>query len=512
MRHSPELIRSLMHVVRLAVNHFRSQGNRHHGDMRPNPSTHRAYPFNTTNDPFQPQVRPINDLPVHCDSDTEHNLPGNHWHSRTQYSRENPVRLQANSITESHMARDTSTLCEGISIKDTSTQKGLDSLPTSQAVSVPHHPVGSSNQPFSASQPYQPFSASQPYQPFSASQPYQPFSAAQPYQPFSAAQPYQPFSASQPYQPFSASQPYQPFSAAQPYQPFSASQPYQPFWAPFCAAQPYQPFSAAQPYQPFSASQPYQPFSASQPYQPFSASQPYQPFSASQPYQPSSAACQPVSAHYSSQDVTSIIKKYEQELAHFRALNISLSQQLEAARSLHPTDINVQLRSEVETICNTKSPLSIRVKSIEDIRAISPQQTTDYLKREAPTLYSLISTLTSPQYDRETDRCSSIATILLSAIANHRNRRANGYHMRGVREHLRASRYHMREVREHLRASRHHMREVREHLRASRYHMREVREHLRASRYHMREVREHLRASRYHMRGVREHLRLSESV
>ncbi|KAI8517630.1 hypothetical protein Bbelb_036470 [Branchiostoma belcheri] len=42
MRHSPELIRSLMHVVRLAVNHFRSQGNRHHGDMRPNPSTHRG--------------------------------------------------------------------------------------------------------------------------------------------------------------------------------------------------------------------------------------------------------------------------------------------------------------------------------------------------------------------------------------------------------------------------------------------------------------------------------------
>ncbi|KAI8501201.1 Partner and localizer of BRCA2 [Branchiostoma belcheri] len=88
MRHSPELIRSLMHVVRLAVNHFRSQGNRHHGDMRPNPSIHRAqittirnqwakcttktlpisaYPFNTTNDPFHPQVRPINDLPVHCE-------------------------------------------------------------------------------------------------------------------------------------------------------------------------------------------------------------------------------------------------------------------------------------------------------------------------------------------------------------------------------------------------------------------------------------------------------------
>ncbi|KAI8496408.1 hypothetical protein Bbelb_257070 [Branchiostoma belcheri] len=88
MRHSPELIRSLMHVVRLAVNHFRSQGNSHHGDMRPHPSTHRAqittirnqwakcttktlpisaYPFNTTNDPFHPQVRPINDLPVHCD-------------------------------------------------------------------------------------------------------------------------------------------------------------------------------------------------------------------------------------------------------------------------------------------------------------------------------------------------------------------------------------------------------------------------------------------------------------
>ncbi|KAI8490407.1 hypothetical protein Bbelb_316750 [Branchiostoma belcheri] len=145
MRHSPELIRRLMHVVRLAVNHFGSQGNRHHGDMRRNPSTHRgkdggrvqgtspaeeyigppgrpnsplarlprssnldrrakgscrptnefgtqgrlipvqftstkkqwakcttktlpisAYPFNTTNDPFHPQVRPINDLPVHC--------------------------------------------------------------------------------------------------------------------------------------------------------------------------------------------------------------------------------------------------------------------------------------------------------------------------------------------------------------------------------------------------------------------------------------------------------------
>ncbi|KAI8519319.1 hypothetical protein Bbelb_025760 [Branchiostoma belcheri] len=119
MRHSPELIRSLMHVVRLAVNHFRSQGNRHHGDMRPNPSTHRAYPFNTTNDPFHPQVRPINDLPVHCvaagsDTHAAYLLPHtrtctnthwtqdseSEWHSFSSSLREDVVASETHSGRE----------------------------------------------------------------------------------------------------------------------------------------------------------------------------------------------------------------------------------------------------------------------------------------------------------------------------------------------------------------------------------------------------------------------------
>ncbi|KAI8493162.1 hypothetical protein Bbelb_291660 [Branchiostoma belcheri] len=132
-------------------------------------------------------------------------------------------------------------------------------------------------------------------------------------------------------------------------------------------------------------------------YSPFSLlHQPvYMPHQVSMLHQPS---------QYTAQDVNSIIHKYEQELAHIRTLNTSLFQRLEAARSLHPTNINVQLRSEVETICSSHSPLSIRVRTIEDIRSISTQQTTDYLEQNAPTLYNIIANLTSPQYDRETER------------------------------------------------------------------------------------------------------------
>ncbi|KAI8516342.1 hypothetical protein Bbelb_049230 [Branchiostoma belcheri] len=104
----------------------------------------------------------------------------------------------------------------------------------------------------------------------------------------------------------------------------------------------------------------------------------------------------------------------------------SYFKQLEAARSLHPTNINVQLRSEVETICSSHSPLSIRVRTIEDIRSISTQQTTDYQEQNAPTLYNIIANLTSPQYDRETERSASISTVLLSTIENHGSRRSNG--------------------------------------------------------------------------------------
>ncbi|KAI8484042.1 hypothetical protein Bbelb_381600 [Branchiostoma belcheri] len=141
-------------------------------------------------------------------------------------------------------------------------------------------------------------------------------------------------------------------------------------------------------------------------YSPFSLlHQPvYMPHQVSMLHQPS---------QYTAQDVNSIIHKYEQELAHIRTLNTSLSQQLEAARSLHPTNINVQLRSEVETICSSHSPLSIR-------------QTTDYQEQNAPTLYNIIANLTSPQYDRETERSASISTVLLSTIENHGSRRSNG--------------------------------------------------------------------------------------
>ncbi|XP_078700684.1 uncharacterized protein LOC144927237 [Branchiostoma floridae x Branchiostoma belcheri] len=154
-------------------------------------------------------------------------------------------------------------------------------------------------------------------------------------------------------------------------------------------------------------------------YSPFSLlHQPvYMPHQVSMLHQPS---------QYTAQDVNSIIHKYEQELAHIRTLNTSLSQQLEAARSLHPTNINVQLRSEVETICSSHSPLSIRVRTIEDIRSISTQQTTDYQEQNAPTLYNIIANLTSPQYDRETERSASISTVLLSTIENHGRRRSNG--------------------------------------------------------------------------------------
>ncbi|KAI8516335.1 hypothetical protein Bbelb_049160 [Branchiostoma belcheri] len=39
------------------------------------------------------------------------------------------------------------------------------------------------------------------------------------------------------------------------------------------------------------------------------------------------------------------------------------------------------------------SPLSIRVRTIEDIRSISTQQTTDYLEQNTPTLYNIIANL-----------------------------------------------------------------------------------------------------------------------
>ncbi|KAI8516371.1 hypothetical protein Bbelb_049520 [Branchiostoma belcheri] len=93
------------------------------------------------------------------------------------------------------------------------------------------------------------------------------------------------------------------------------------------------------------------------------------PHQVSMLHQPSSSSYQP--AQYTAQDVNSIIHKYEQELAHIRTLDTSLSQQLEAARSPRPTNINVQLRSEVETICSSHSPLSIRVRTIKDIRSIT---------------------------------------------------------------------------------------------------------------------------------------------
>ncbi|CAH1242320.1 Hypp6575 [Branchiostoma lanceolatum] len=107
------------------------------------------------------------------------------------------------------------------------------------------------------------------------------------------------------------------------------------------------------------------------------------------------------------QDVAAIINQHEQELATVRATNRSLQEQLHAEKALRGTEVKLAVQSE-----------------IGDIRSFSTKETIDFLQKEAPTLYNLVSNLTT-QHHRETKRSESVATVILSAV-NPRSIQATG--------------------------------------------------------------------------------------
>ncbi|CAH1242285.1 Hypp6538 [Branchiostoma lanceolatum] len=98
------------------------------------------------------------------------------------------------------------------------------------------------------------------------------------------------------------------------------------------------------------------------------------------------------------QDVAAIINQHEQELATVRATNRSLQEQLHAEKAFRGTEVKLAVQSE-----------------IGDIRSFSTKETIDFLQKEAPTLYNLVSNLTT-QHHRETKRSESVATVILSAV------------------------------------------------------------------------------------------------
>ncbi|CAH1242284.1 Hypp6536 [Branchiostoma lanceolatum] len=121
-----------------------------------------------------------------------------------------------------------------------------------------------------------------------------------------------------------------------------------------------------------------------------------------------------------------LINRYKQELEKARALNASLTQQLHAAQTLRAFEVTQTIRQEMKQITAKNTPISKSVQTVEDIRSFAVQATSEYLQQAAPTIHGIISSLLTPSYNRAVDRSESVATVMMSAIANLNSQRTNG--------------------------------------------------------------------------------------
>ncbi|XP_066272161.1 uncharacterized protein [Branchiostoma lanceolatum] len=128
----------------------------------------------------------------------------------------------------------------------------------------------------------------------------------------------------------------------------------------------------------------------------------------------------PINHGYSSHDVTALIEEN-------RMLRAQLYEARQAAAILDQSTMEHRLHMEISALCSNRSPLSASIRTVSDIQLYSIQDTTSYIKTQAPTIYHLISNLVSPTYTRSTEeRSHSVAALVISTIANHHSHKTTG--------------------------------------------------------------------------------------